>query len=342
MSPEQQEDYVARNTGFQVSNLLSWAQNLTDEQKLQILDMFSSTYLRRDTKDMRPDLPEKTVQPNAINPPEGMSLNKRQHNWHNDQLMQMAKMKIPHTVQKASQYLSQPNDKVFIVTKHPAIAIDIVRSLSERFGDGVAAYVAGDTGEEDRAIIPDTFRTPNGILPGKKVPLRAIVYTMQLGAVGLNFSNAKAAIFNDMDWNPSDNLQAEFRVLRIDSQHDVAVDYMFFKGTYDEEMFKRVIRKQKVNEGVTNIMRQASAVEDPAQRLVLANQFVISLVDSLLFNLDLTDRQRMEIEQAKQRILTPAQSPMGVAAMNWFKRSTLKVSLGLALNRYLRAKIGSE
>jgi len=328
LPPQEQELYVSRNTGFQVRSLLEWAKRLTTEQKLQILDLFSSTYLRRDKKDIRPDIPEKKVVENALPAPEGMDHSTRMHNWHQEKLMQMAFAKIPYTVGKALQYLQDPKQKIFIVTKHPEVAKQIVNEINAKTGEGTAAAVTGETGEDERGLVPTVFRQQAGILPGKQAPLKVVVYTMQLGAVGLNFANATKAIFNDLDWNPSDNLQAEYRVHRIDSQEPVQIDYMFFEGTYDEEMYRRVIRKQKVNDGVTEVMREAGFSSDPQQRLMLANQFIVYLVDSLLFELDLNDTQKQEIQAAKHQILSTAQpvnqTERAVAAKNWFQRSFVK------------------
>tara|TARA_Y100000310_G_scaffold337209_1_gene423687 strand:+ start:796 stop:3732 length:2937 start_codon:yes stop_codon:yes gene_type:complete len=333
MPIEQQEEMMVNAMFNRAKGVLAWAKGLNDTQKLGILDVFSSTFMRRNKEDIRPDIPEKNVNGHAIPRPNDMPEPTGLMNWHTKLLQEMANRKVPYTVQKANEYLQDPNQKVFIVTKHPDIAAKIVNGINKVYGNGMAAYVAGTTGEEDirsksqlnreRAIIPMTFKQDGGVMPGADVPLRAVVYTMELGAVGLNFDVATKAIFNDMDWNPSDNLQAEFRVHRITSQQPVNIDYFYFADSYDEEMYERVLRKGQVNEGISSVIRDANTATDQGQRIALAKNFIGYLVDSILFNIDLPAKYKEQILAEKEALFTE-DVPLGVAAFisgNWYKRA---------------------
>jgi len=271
---------------WKASSVISWARNLSDQTKLQILEFFSQTFIRRNKQDIRQDIPEKTTTPNPLEMPNDAPLSARGRNWHMTELREMALLKAPYSAAKTNDYLSDPMQKVFVVSKHPEAVDNIVADIEKVHGSGAAAGVTGKTPENKRLLIADTFKQDGGILPRKEVPLRAVVYTMQLGAVGLNFSQASNAIFNDLDWNPSNNLQAEFRVHRINSQHPVNIDVMYFAGTYDEEMLQRVMRKSRSNESVSNVLQAASMTTDSQGKLGLANQFIEYMVDAILLDIE--------------------------------------------------------
>jgi len=194
---EDQEELLIPRLYNKARQVLAWAESLNDPKKLEILDVFSSTYLRRNKEDIRPDMPEKNVHSNPIPRPDDIPEPTGLANWHTKLLIDMAHRKVPYTINMANKYLQDPGQKLFIVTKHPDIAAKIVKGINNDYGEGTAAYVAGSLGEEDprsqsqlireRAIIPGVFRQENGMMPGSKSPLRAVVYTMELGSVGLNF-----------------------------------------------------------------------------------------------------------------------------------------------------------
>lgn len=326
---DQQEDIRAEKWGRNAYSVLTWAKNLDPERKNTIMDLFSTTYLRRNKEDIKPELLETaplTVSANVVEPPEGVEFPDRGQNWHNEALRQMADAKAPMTAAKAVQDLqADPSQHIFIVTKHPDVAIKIADNINAAMGGEVAQAVHGKIKPEDRPAIADNFRnTESGI--------RAVVYTMQLGAVGLNFANANKAIFNDMDWNPSNNLQAEYRVHRIDSQRPVNVEYTVLGGTYDEEMYNRVEKKKGINEIISNLIRKAASITDPQEKMEAANQLIKNLVDNILLDVGLSGKvqdwfsenlisamQGGEIEDydAALRRINKAESPLDAIIPDW-------------------------
>ncbi len=319
---DQQAIAKARKAFGRAKAMLAWVKNLTDVQKIQILDLFGATYLRRNKKDIRPDMPEKKVIPNALPFPPEIDDKSGLRGWHIDQLGKMAVAKIPYTVQKALDYLKDPAQKVFIITKHPKIAQEIVKRINEQMGEGASAFVEGDTGEEERELIPDVFRMENGILPNMAVPLRAVVYTMKLGSVGLNLGSATKAIFNDMDFNPSTNLQAEYRIHRIDSPKPVSIDYMYFQDSYDEDMYKMVLNKQKINENMAHVIQRANTA-NPAQKTALANQFLFQLVSALIMDPSTPSSRLLpqDLKNIQMEMSTIFGASLTGKAANWYRRN---------------------
>jgi len=315
--------------------VLKWVKTLDDSKKLLILDLFSSTYLRRTKKDIRPDMPEKQRNIVRLQLPEDVQLPKENMNWHGKLLMDMAHRKIPTTIRLAENSLnSDPSNKVFIVTKHPTIADKIAMGLNNIYGEGSCAAVHEKTSDDDRSMISQEFKRIDG------QGLRAVVYTMQLGAVGLNFDVASTCIFNDLDWNPSSDLQAEYRIHRITSKKPVNIQYVVFGDSYDEEMFNRVQKKDLINSGISDMIRQSNMTdkEDP-ERLEIANNFIKNIIDSILLDVDLSVKhqawfdQQLDIilglEVSSQDMLTappsypvkqPLQQPLQQVASNWYAR----------------------
>ena len=171
--------------------------------------------------------------------------------------------------------------------------------------------------------------------------LRAVVYTMQLGAVGLNFDIASTCIFNDLDWNPSNDLQAEYRIHRITSKNPVDIKYVIFGDSYDEEMFNRVQKKELINNGVSDMIRQANMTDDKdPERLSIANNFVKGIMDSILLDVDLSVEHQAWFDQQLDIVLglqgapiqnqykapvsyptqQPVQRPVQQVASNWYAR----------------------
>ncbi len=322
------------------------------EKRLAMLNMFSTTFLRRNKEDIRHDIPEKSAIPGQIDADaqswgdyqrqlqeEEKAQNaagNRGKPWFQSLLEEMGRQKIPHTVAAAVEHLkSNAQFKVFVVTAHPEFADVIAQKINEILGDGIAASVHGDTDKDARQTVPSTFKLPvtdsRSTLPGKAYPLRCVVYTMKVGAVGLNFSVANKCIFNDMDWNPSLNLQAEFRVHRIDSQHPVEIQYMVLAGTYDEQVFNRVQQKGNLNKATNEIMRKVEkARQDPEATKQLANDYLMSIVDSVLVDLPLSPPEQAHYQKKRndlEIILQSQVQPRQIAARSWynnFKNTSLK------------------
>ena len=313
-----------------VKRMIKWAAGLQDSQKLQILDLFAGTFLRRNKQDIRKDAPGVRAHPMPVAKPEGVQLEEQGRHWHTKSLRRMAIEKIPMTVGLATQFLqADENQKVFILTKHPDVAKEISKQLNQIFGDGACTYISGQQNDDDlRAMVADTFRDQNsnglppGYLPRKKTKLRAVVYTMQIGAVGLNFAIATKAIFNDLDWNPSKNEQGVHRVNRIDSTQTADIYYPYFEGTYDEEMFHRVERKNAVNGEIANAMREAHRIGEGTERIRVAEEYIKNLIKSTMYDLELSGEQ---VQQLNAQIDMLYQAPVAqeIAAGSWWKQVKL-------------------
>jgi hypothetical protein len=304
---------------IKASSIIQWASSLKDSDMLALMDLFSTTYIRRNKSDIRPDLPEKVEKAVPVADNESQKWAQREAdikqqsaidgkpgvNAKQKILKEMAFAKAPITAQKAIDHVKSGGGKLFIVSKHP----DVAKLICDQINGSL--LVTGSTNDIQRDKIASEFKNP-------KSQCRVAVYTLGTGAVGLNFAVATNAIFNDMDWNPSTNLQAEYRIHRINSQHPVNIEYQYIPGTYDEQQYTRVLRKRKVNESINNILR-ASGQADRSQ---LAHEFVMNLVDSLMFELDLSPYQSAKVDKLKEKLSLKMQKTVA-ANSNWYKKQKL-------------------
>jgi hypothetical protein len=307
LPPEKQEEIMQTKWAHKASGVLQWVQKLDAAKKQNILDLFSTTYLRRNKEDIKPEMPP-INRDNKIEVPSDPNI---PHRRDAKTLERIALAKAPSTANAVVAKLqANPTQKVFVASRFISSANEIARLINEKMGDGTSVAITskltdpilkqmGD--EKARSMAAEQFRKPNGIIPGKQSPLRAAVYTLDLGAVGLNFSNATEGVINDMAWNPSTNLQAEYRVHRIDSKLPVNITYTMMKGTYDEEMHRRVNKKLAINNAMSNLMREAQKEKDPKKRAKLADVFVKDAIDNILIDAGLTPKQQRWFEENLSR-----------------------------------------
>ena len=67
---------------------------------------------------------------------------------------------------------------------------------------------------------------------------KVFIGNLQSASVGLNLNEANAVIFNNVDFVPAINNQAEFRILRIGKTEDARIYYQKFNDTYQDRLFE--------------------------------------------------------------------------------------------------------
>ncbi len=303
MTQDEQDDERERRWVQKAGEVLKWASSLDNKRKETILDLFSTTFLRRNKEDIKPEIQEIAPLSRGVIPvdkPESLELSKTGVNWHTKALVAAAEAKVPYTVNEAVSFLgSDPSlskdNNVFIVSQYKHTTKAIADGINEAMGPGTAYAITGDVSDSERAEVSRSFRD-------QTTNLKAVVYTLKLGAVGLNFENASYAIFNDMDWNPSINLQTEYRVHRINSEHPVHINYMVMDGTYDQEMYQRVMKKKEINNTITGLMRQANQATGK-DKINIANEFIKDTIENILLDAGLTPGHQQWFDEQLDKAL---------------------------------------
>eukprot|EP01105_Mastigella_eilhardi_P025720 TRINITY_DN708_c0_g1_i2.p1 TRINITY_DN708_c0_g1~~TRINITY_DN708_c0_g1_i2.p1 ORF type:complete len:1169 (-),score=281.23 TRINITY_DN708_c0_g1_i2:98-3604(-) len=98
--------------------------------------------------------------------------------------------------------------------------------------------------------------------------LFVFLLTSKVGGIGINLTGADRVILYDPDWNPSTDVQARERVLRIGQRKDVTIYRLICAGTIEEKIYHRQIFK----EFLTN-----KILKDPAQKRYFKARFLRDL-----------------------------------------------------------------
>lgn len=140
--------------------------------------------------------------------------------------------KIPSTVELA-QDLVDGGKKVVIFT----CFTETLDYLMERFGKE-AVRLDGSMTPTNRQKSVDAFQNSPKI--------KYFVSNILAGGVGITLTAAEVVIFNDLDWVPSNHVQAEDRVLRIGQKNNVSIFYPLIDETLDIDMFNALTMKKEV------------------------------------------------------------------------------------------------
>ncbi|GAB1191394.1 hypothetical protein APSETT444_000566 [Aspergillus pseudonomiae] len=83
--------------------------------------------------------------------------------------------------------------------------------------------------------------------------------SIRAGGEGLNLISSSTVIFLDEDWNPQVMRQAEARVHRMGQNHPVSIFKLQSKGTVEEQISRRIVKKAYV---ASKVMEDMTAAHD--------------------------------------------------------------------------------
>ena len=274
-------------------SVLEWAKGVTPSGKENIANLFSQTFLRREKSEIR-DIPlddsQKIIVKNVPQPPEEMM---KAVDWKSKISKFNALAKVNSTVEKAIALLkADPKRQIFIASKFVDVVDSIANGINKIAGEGTAFGIHGGIKDLDRRDeLVQTFKAFDKAKTFNH-PIRVLVYTLDTGAVGLNFSNCDTGILNDLDDNPSVNLQAQYRVHRIDSKKPVTIFFTQFDDTvnspaanYDRSCYERIQQKKKINSEICKLMKKVRNAKNPQEKMLSANEFVINTIENIILDI---------------------------------------------------------
>lgn len=80
--------------------------------------------------------------------------------------------------------------------------------------------------------------------------IKVFLGNIQAASVGLNLNECSVVIFNNVSFVPSDNVQGEFRCLRLGQTKDVTIYYQKFIDTYQDRLFEILDIKNKISNDI--------------------------------------------------------------------------------------------
>lgn len=144
-----------------------------------------------------------------------------------------------------------PTEQVIIFSNFSSY----LKKLHQKIGNLDNALITGETHQEDRAGIVKAFQA------GK---INVILANIQAAGTGLTLDAAGTVIFLDRAYTPTDNQQAEDRIVATtqqSNQNTLIIDLVCIKSV-DEKILKMVKNK----ENITNIVNDYKSIKDFAIR----------------------------------------------------------------------------
>jgi SNF2 family DNA or RNA helicase len=140
--------------------------------------------------------------------------------------------------------ISLANEKavIFSYTLTPLnVLANILKSLNINY-----RILLGELSIEERKVVINEFKNEPGVV--------ALLASTKVAAEGLTLTEANNVIFVNKWWNPSSNLQARDRVVRIGQQKVVQVTSFKAKRTLEESLERILVDKQKTFDQVISAL----------------------------------------------------------------------------------------
>lgn len=146
-----------------------------------------------------------------------------------------SKLKADAVCRYLENYLTTTNEKCLIFAHHRHVVTALTDSLLKnkiRF-----MCIEGSTKAINRNVNVESFQNDP--------EMRCAVLSIRACSAGITLTAASTVIFAELDWTPSNIIQAEARAHRIGQERQVTCIYLIAKGTADDIMWKMLQEKQK-------------------------------------------------------------------------------------------------
>lgn len=130
---------------------------------------------------------------------------------------------------------NEPNEKFLIFGFHHVLMDAISTMLSTNKTKFIR--IDGQTKTDVRNSLVNQFQSD--------ASLRCAILSIKACSAGITLTAASKVIFAELDWTPSNILQAEARAHRIGQEKDVKVTFLIASGTADDVLWKMLQSKQQ-------------------------------------------------------------------------------------------------
>jgi SWI/SNF-related matrix-associated actin-dependent regulator 1 of chromatin subfamily A len=146
----------------------------------------------------------------------------------------ISKEKVPMTVDMVHNFLEQSEEKKIIIF---TVFTDSLKELKKVFGD-LAVCHNGEMSDKEKQKSIDQFQNnPN---------IRVFIGNIISAGSAITLTASDTVIFNDIDFVPSNHLQAEDRSYRIGQNKTVNIYYPIFNDTIEEKVYETLQRKKEI------------------------------------------------------------------------------------------------
>jgi SNF2 family DNA or RNA helicase len=140
------------------------------------------------------------------------------------------------------------NGKAIIWSRFRYDIQQIVSMLNKKFGEGTAASFYGDTSDNERQRVVESFQD-------KKSPLRFFVGNPATAGYGITLTEANLVVYYANDYNLETRIQSEDRAHRIGQTNKVTYVDLISEGTIDEKIVNAL--RNKINIGAIVLGEEA-------------------------------------------------------------------------------------
>lgn len=139
-------------------------------------------------------------------------------------------------IQRLLKVLAEIDGKAVIYCKYTSEIRDIIKVLTDKYGEGCAVEFTGDVSQRQRQDNLDRFRGNAAYLVANKV----------CAGYGLNLEFCHNLIYYSNDWDFATRIQSEDRVHRLGQTQDVIIYDIYARDTLDARILKCLDRKEHI------------------------------------------------------------------------------------------------
>lgn len=243
-----------------------WGGTDYGEPRREVPELLRRVMLRRERRDVLPELPEKTYREHKV------SID-RADVW---ELLEQAYEELEQVLAAQGIDLTEALEMAASVNLERALSIDLIAKARAALAAVKVPALLDlvEVFEEAREplVVFSAHRAPVEALAARKgwaaitgsVPaaerteavrafqageLSGIAGTIQAAGVGLTLTHAHQAVFVDLSWTPADNQQAEDRVCRIGQTRGVVITRLVADHVLDQRVTRLLARKQQLIAG---------------------------------------------------------------------------------------------
>jgi len=160
----------------------------------------------------------------------------------------LARLKVPETTRtvisivKNGEGKESAASKVVVFTNFVESGSLLFQSINEELKKINLNYRAitytSDTSKKELKGAKEVFTNDDNV--------KVLIMSMRMGGTGIDFPNASQnMVINDFDWTPESAEQSEGRIYRINTNHNVKIQYIVANGV-DKSIFENVKRKREL------------------------------------------------------------------------------------------------
>lgn len=140
------------------------------------------------------------------------------------------------------KYKLESTNKLVCFCVHKQVIESLKDVLIEDNPKLMVSVIDGNTSPKNKDEIIQNFQDDSENHNHKHI----IISNILAGGVGITLTKSHSVVFAELDWTPSNIMQAEARCHRISQEHTVTSDFIIAKDSLDSNIVKIILEKTKI------------------------------------------------------------------------------------------------